>query len=324
MDSPDGPEDLDELLRRSWFSGSEGGYVWRVVNRPAEQGTDEPAPDLPQPAWLDELNAKQLEYDEGMAELARLQWRVWSLWWLRELPEKRRPKPFDFDERAWDEEISALGGQIGTLRDTLDELRDRIPYAEHPDGLPMSIEEFAARKALPETQELKRSPQPSFYRPADPVVVMEGSGTTQPLGRPDEEPLPCRLPSRLLTVVRIGGDAVSPGPDPLAPDLTGLPELSPAADRRTGRAGPGGPDRRGRDERAARHRRTPVGLHRGPIPRVHPGLAPAVAADVPPVADQVLRDPVPQRRQRGRRQRQLDLRRRRLPLERRRCAGGRR
>ncbi|WP_327687523.1 hypothetical protein [Streptomyces tubercidicus] len=225
MDSPDGPEDLDELLRRSWFSGSEGGYVWRVVNRPAEQGTDEPAPDLPQPAWLDELNAKQLEYDEGMAELARLQWRVWSLWWLRELPEKRRPKPFDFDERAWDEEISALGGQIGTLRDTLDELRDRIPYAEHPDGLPASIEEFAARKALPETQELKRSPQPSFYRPADPVVVMEGSGTTQPLGRPDEEPLPCRLPSRLLTVVRIGGDAVSPGPDPLAPDLTGLPEL---------------------------------------------------------------------------------------------------
>ncbi|GAB2725013.1 hypothetical protein [Kitasatospora kifunensis] len=225
MDSADGPIDLDEVMRRSWFSGSEGGYLWQVVNRPAEQGTDEPAPELPQPAWLDELNANQTEYDQGMAELARLQWRLWTLWWLRELPEKRRPKPFEFNLTAWNAEISAVSGQVSTLEARLEGLRGELPYAEDPDGLPAKIGKFAADRELPETQELKRSPQPSFYRPADPVVVMDGSGTTQPLGRPDDQPLPCRLPSRLLTWVRIGGEPVTPEPDPLAPDLRGLPEL---------------------------------------------------------------------------------------------------
>ncbi|KJK55491.1 hypothetical protein [Saccharothrix sp. ST-888] len=211
MDSADGPIDLDEAMRRSWFSGSEGGSLWRVVNRPAEQDTDEPAPELPQPEWLDRLNDHQAEYDQGMAELARLQWRLWSLWWLRELPEKRRPKPFEFDVAAWNGEITAVGEQISALQATLEELQT-------------AIDEFADRE-LPETQELKRSPQPSFYRPADPVIVMEGAGTTQPLGRPDDQPLPCRLPSALLTRVRIGGADVTPAPDPPAPDLTGLPEL---------------------------------------------------------------------------------------------------
>ncbi|WP_328546304.1 hypothetical protein [Streptomyces platensis] len=225
LDSADGPIDLDEVMRRSWFSGTEGGYLWQVVNRPAEQGTDEPAPELPQPPWLDELNAQQTEYDQGMAELARLHWWLWSLWWLRELPEKRRPKPFEFDVTAWNAEINTLSGQVSALRDTLDGLRTEIPYAEDPDGLPAKIEEFAADRELPETQELKRSPQPTFYRPADPVVVMEGSGTTQPLGRRDDQPLPCRLPSQLLTRVRIGDESVTPEPDPLAPDLTDLPEL---------------------------------------------------------------------------------------------------
>ncbi|HJD84356.1 hypothetical protein [Kitasatospora aureofaciens] len=225
MDSADGPIELDEVMRRSWFSGSEGGYLWRVVNRPADQDTDEPAPELPQPAWLDELNDRQAEYDQGMAELARLQWRLWSLWWLRELPEKRRPYDFDFDEAAWSAEITAVGEQVSTLQARLGDLRDEIPYAEDPEQLPAAIQAFAADRGLPETQELKRSPQPSFYRPADPVVVMAGTGTTQPLGRPDDQPLPCRLPSALLTRVRIGTEDVTPAPNPAAPDLTGLPDL---------------------------------------------------------------------------------------------------
>ncbi|WP_327065144.1 hypothetical protein [Kitasatospora sp. NBC_01302] len=225
MDSADGPIELDEVMRRSWFSGSDGGYLWQVVNRPADEGTDEPAPELPQPAWLDELNGHQAAYDRGTAELARLQWRLWSLWWLRELPEKRRPKPFEFDLAAWNAEITAVGQQISTLQAKLEELRDEIPYAEDPEELPSAIEEFAADRELPATQELKRAPQPSFYRPADPVLVMEGTGTTQPLGRADDQPLPCRLPSALLTKVKIGSEEVVPSPNPATPDLTGLPGL---------------------------------------------------------------------------------------------------
>lgn len=225
LDDADGPIDLDEVMRRSWFGGSDGGHLWRVVDRPGEEGTDAPAPALPQPTWLDDLNAHQAAYDLGVAELASLQWRLWSLWWLRKLPEKRRPTPFEFDETAWNREIDTVGERITTLRADLDDLRAEIPHAEDQDALQAAIDAFATAKELPESQELKRSPQPSFHRPADPVVVMAGTGTTQPLGRPDDQPLPCRLPSALLTRVRIGSEDVTPAPNPLTPDLTGLPEL---------------------------------------------------------------------------------------------------
>ncbi|WP_405842372.1 hypothetical protein OG528_29005 [Streptomyces platensis] len=224
LDTADGPVDLEEVTHRSWFSGSDGGYAWRVVNRPNE-GTDEQSPQLPQPAWLDELNNHQAAHDTALAKLARAQWRLWSLWWLRDLPADQRPYGFQFDAPAWNAEIDTLSQNVRTLHEEVERHRAATPYAQDPEALPEAIDAYATAKGLPDTQELKRTPQPSYYRPADPVIVMEGSGTTQPLGRDDTDPLPCRLPSALLTKVRIGTTDVTPEAEPHVPDLAGLPDL---------------------------------------------------------------------------------------------------
>ncbi|MDT0454426.1 discoidin domain-containing protein [Streptomyces sp. DSM 41527] len=224
LDTPDGTLVLNEVMRRAWFSGRDGGHTWHVVHRTGDD-LDPPATVPRQPAWLDRLNTEQAALDTAMPELAHVQWRLWSLWWLRDLPTDQRPHDFAYDQAAWDAEVGALEDQARALQQTVDALRAQVPYAADPDELPAAIDAYARTQRLPHTLELKRSPQQTYHRPADPAMVLHGAGNTRPLGRDDDEPLPCRLPSRLLTKVRIADTDVSPEAAPLVPDLTGLPDV---------------------------------------------------------------------------------------------------
>ncbi|WKU48693.1 discoidin domain-containing protein [Streptomyces sp. VNUA116] len=219
LDDPDWQVSLDEITRRSWFRGHDGGATWQVANRPSDQADTQPPPPA-QPAWIDTLNRDQDDYDRATHRLSAAQWRLWTLWWLRHLPEKRRPLGYDFDETVWDGEIEAAATKVAECRAELGRLSDKVPHGRTPEEIQAAIDRYAQDKQLPGELELKRSPRQSYYRPADPVLALSGKGTTQPLGRDEDDPLPCRLPSRLLTHVKIN-DALVPVPaSPLLPGNT--------------------------------------------------------------------------------------------------------
>ncbi|WP_336048074.1 discoidin domain-containing protein [Streptomyces sp. CA2R101] len=224
LDDPDWSASLDEITRRSWFSSHDGGATWQVVNRPSEQA-DAQAPPPEQPAWITTLNDDQDAYDQTRNQLASARWRLWTLWWLRHLPEKRRPHDFEFDEHAWDRQIEAAGTKVTQLAAKLQRLSGLVPHGLPPGEVQDAIDSYAQGKALPEELELKRTPRQSYCRPADPVLALTGTnnGAAPPLTRDEDDPLPCRLPSRLLTQVTING---TPTPVPDSPLLPGnTPEV---------------------------------------------------------------------------------------------------
>ncbi|MFJ8473521.1 discoidin domain-containing protein [Kitasatospora sp. NPDC094011] len=224
LDEADWQDSLDEITRRAWFSGHDGGAGWQVVNRPS-QDPENQAPPPEQPAWITTLGADQESRDTTAHRLASAQWRLWTLWWLRHLPADRRPHGFEFDAAAWDRRIRSAQAEVADLQREADRLRLLVPQGLTPEELQAAIDRYAQDHGLPEDLELKRAPRQSYYRPADPVLALTGSGTTQPLGRDEDDPLPCRLPSRLLTRAKINDTWVNTPGNPLLPvNMTGLPQ----------------------------------------------------------------------------------------------------
>ncbi|MEV5508176.1 hypothetical protein [Streptomyces orinoci] len=224
LDDPDRRLPLDDITRRSWFSAHDGGAAWQVVNRP-QDGADAQQPPPAQPSWVARLNRDQDAYDRALRQLDDAQWRLWSLWWLRNLPENRRPHDYAFDPAEWDREIARAESQVATAREALAAVPD-VPHGTTPEEVQAAIDAYAQRMGLAPELELKRSPQRSYYRPADPVLALSGHSVTPPLGRDEDDPLPLRLPSRLLTRVKINDRWTErPSSPSLPPNADGLPTV---------------------------------------------------------------------------------------------------
>ncbi|WP_149183102.1 discoidin domain-containing protein [Streptomyces sp. TRM49041] len=226
---PEGAVELDEATRRAWYAGSEGGHIWEILPRPSE----DPAPATPVPDWLADLNRAQAEYDSLADRLARARARLWDLWWLRHLPEAHHDRPPGFndeaDARLNPENADSIAAEVQGYLDRMAQLRtgrDALPMGDTPEALQSAIDTYATDHNLPPRLELKRTAHTPYYSPADPVVAITGAGSNQPLGRDPDDPLPCRLPSALLTSITI--DGIPPFlPDPTAPrpPLANLPAI---------------------------------------------------------------------------------------------------
>ncbi|MGW2370552.1 hypothetical protein ACWCZ5_34245, partial [Streptomyces sp. NPDC001667] len=207
-----GEEKLEEATRQAWFTGVEGGYVWEIRRR----AQDDPRPVPPAPVWLEVLNARQREYDTVAAQLGRDQWRMWTLWWLKNQPAAVE-RPADFNTRATEQLNPQVAGtiahRVAALYGQAVGLLEYLPHGTDPEDLEREIERFLVREGgLAADLQLKRVSQDPYYKPADPVVVITNAGGREPLGRDKEDPLPCRLPSRLVTRIQNGSASISPDP----------------------------------------------------------------------------------------------------------------
>ncbi|MFF2077468.1 discoidin domain-containing protein [Kitasatospora sp. NPDC058162] len=233
FDGADGDRDLQEITHKSWFAGSDGGHTWRIVPRPGAEPPTSPASrsDLV-PAWLEQLNADQAAHDAALPVLAERQWRLWALWWLYRTPVDQRPDDLDpgFEAdcayQVDPDREGSLAASTATQLELVAALRAELPNIPAGQDPQAAIDAWASGRGLAGHLQLQRTAQDGFYRPSDPVLLVEGSaGAARPLTRDEEDPLPCRLPSNLLRKVRIG-DSWKPGPDdgaPLDPGIAGLP-----------------------------------------------------------------------------------------------------
>ncbi|MYS78887.1 hypothetical protein [Embleya scabrispora] len=233
LDQAGGGEDLDEITRRAWFSVSASGYTWQIVPRPTD--SPEPARAAPTgtPPWLTELNAQQRRHDAAGRELAHVQERLRTLWWLKGLPGEH---PEGFDEAAAEQLNPEIAGTPAARAAALDaeliELREYIPQGITSEQMQADIDRFADDHRLAPDLELRRVAEPPFHRTGDPVVLITGAGVKDPLTRDPDNPLPCRTESGLLTSLRVNGewidtrDVVLPPldlPDPGPIEVAGLP-----------------------------------------------------------------------------------------------------
>ncbi|MDI2130036.1 hypothetical protein [Yinghuangia seranimata] len=226
LDTADGEEDLDTVTHHSWFSGSDGGHVWKVTARPVEGDAELPPPP-PEPAWLAQLNGTQRQYDELTPRLRRARQRLWNIWWLRHkpVPAFTPEHPEGFDARAdleLDEQREgSLARSTAQLLDEQFVLARQLPTGATPEELRAAVDAYAAERGLDPKYQLERTARESYYRPADPVVLIKDTGAKEPLTR--DTPLPCRLPEGLLTRIKVDGQWIDRPTTPPTPGLTGLP-----------------------------------------------------------------------------------------------------
>lgn len=225
----DGESALDQALRRTWFGAAEGGYRWRIVDRPApageaprrQRGDREIARERD---WLATLNATQARHDAALRQLAHAQRRLYGLWWLR----GRTQRPAGWDARC-DIELDPdhSGSLAEEVKDTFAAvfdpggLRSRIPWGDTATELAAAVAEYAHRQELDPDRELQRCAEPAFHSTPDPSVIVRGAGLDRPLT--DEDTLPCRTVGETVTGIVLGGEMTGPPTEPPAPVLTGLP-----------------------------------------------------------------------------------------------------
>ncbi|SDS74476.1 hypothetical protein SAMN05216371_0528 [Streptomyces sp. TLI_053] len=219
FDDADGPADLDEALRRTWFAGRDAGCAWEVTDRP----TDGPTAPLrhhraEEPGWLGTLNSDQAAYDRLAPRLRAAQQRYWFLHWLVGLLGQdtgAKDRQFVDAARA---QLKELAAEIDRLKGETAARLAKVPHADGPEDLDRAIADFAARKGLPAGLQLRRVASPSFYQPSDPVVLLQGAGARQPLGRDPDQPLPCRFPGQLVkSVTSVGLEYTGAGAPTLPP-----------------------------------------------------------------------------------------------------------
>ncbi|MFE1409251.1 hypothetical protein ACFW6F_00240 [Streptomyces sp. NPDC058746] len=226
LDAADGEEDLDAITHHSWFSGSSGGHLWRISARPVDGDAQAPPPPAA-PGWLADLNRIQQQYDDLAPTLLRARERLWNIWWLRHkpVPPFTPGRPDGFDARA-DAELDphragSLAARVDELLGKREALIGELPTGSTPEELQAAADAYAAALGLAPEYVLERTARESYYRPADPVVLIRNTGATQPLTR--DTPLPCRVPGALLTRIKADGQWIDRPTAPPTPDLTHLP-----------------------------------------------------------------------------------------------------
>ncbi|WP_157851780.1 hypothetical protein [Streptomyces monomycini] len=239
FDDPGGDDELDEALRSTWFAGHEAGYTWRLVER-RDEGFDDDAPGsaaarraarTSDPQWLVRLNDQQIAYDTELPKLRSLQWRTWTLWFLRNRATREGAHAPGFDASA-DAQLDPAASPDGTASiarltkaqyEKVAALAEGLPRGNTPEELEAAIADFTARPDIdvPEGTALQREMSENYYTPADPVVVVEGANITDPLAH--DEPLPVRLAGDLLHSLKIDGSFEDVPATPPSPQLDGFP-----------------------------------------------------------------------------------------------------
>jgi hypothetical protein len=181
----------DHVVHQHWFSTVEAGKVWSIRPRagnqnafptdPAETAKQTDAKPTPaQLAALKQLNQQQTDADARSREIAALQQDLYAWWW--KLTVKSYDQQANLDDET--EDCRKLVERLRTLRTERDGLLGELR------PLPKQLAD-----TLPAELELRSDSAPRFWSPADPVIVVQNSGTITKHQFPN--PLPCRLPEQI-------------------------------------------------------------------------------------------------------------------------------
>ncbi|HEY2324069.1 MAG TPA: hypothetical protein VGJ82_14525 [Thermoanaerobaculia bacterium] len=211
LDEPNGQLLVDRAINHAWFGAFNGGYVWEIVAANDDDITTSPTQSVPD--WLYQLNRDQLAYDTLVTQCGAAQYNLYQVWWKQGKARTRIPYPYGLTPEefaaAFDaSDPNSLVSQVHDLMLAVDNARNNIPWGDTQDQLDASIIDFARRKSLPSTMQLKRSDQRHFHDANDPVVCISGANAQSKL---DESvvPLPCRFSHQVVTGFNYDDQAIT-------------------------------------------------------------------------------------------------------------------
>ncbi len=218
MDEPDGPQQLALNLQTSWFQQIPGGLTWQV--RKPEQdsaATGHPATPLTetQAALLDTLNQAQATLDADGTVLTTRQWEVYALWWKLQYVTAMASNPIPNAQQVIQAALTAeqsTTSQAITAWHGAEQARDAANSA--------LIAELGQL-------ELKSVPEPVFWRPSDPLLMIQGAGRSYAHGEDgrytQDGSLYCRFTGQNIAGLLVEGTAV-----PVTSATAGLPTVTAA------------------------------------------------------------------------------------------------
>ena len=208
LDEPDGGAQLATRLQDTWFQQVPGGTRWVLTAAQADAAAGTPpygAADTPltpaQTQQLDTLNAAQQQVDAATRQVASLQWDIYALWWklgyVTANPGTTIPLA-----NARQVITAALNTKEGAATQALAGLAT------------VTAQRDAAEQALRTdlgTLVLKQVPEPPFFRPNDPVLLIQGVGRSYAHGEDGrfsaDGGLYCRFTGQTLAALLVTGTA---------------------------------------------------------------------------------------------------------------------
>jgi hypothetical protein len=196
LGEPDGAGQLALRLQSTWFQQLPGGTSWQLAQNPQpDNPSGEVTPPLTagQAGLLDALNAAQQQVDAAAWQVASLQWDIYSLWWKLSFVTANPNQP-PIDSQAITTALQLKQSQA----------------TQAISGWQSAVAQCAAAQQAMTAQLgtllLQQVPEPPFWRPNDPVVLVQGVGRSFAHGEDgrftDDGSLYCRFtgqtPSALL------------------------------------------------------------------------------------------------------------------------------
>jgi hypothetical protein len=219
LDQPDGGAQLAARLQGTWFQQSPGGTSWQVAPvRKADVANSPPPVTLTaaQAAVLDALNAAQQDLDATTRQVASLQWDIYALWWKASYVTANQVSPIANAQQVISDALAAKQ-QAATAA-----LGQRQAAAANRDA---AVSELTAQ--LDVSLALQQVPEPPFWRPNDPVALIQGAGRSYQHGEDGRFTVDGSLYCR-FTGQTVNGLLVTGTTSPVTAQTLGLSPLSVA------------------------------------------------------------------------------------------------
>ena len=208
--TPGGTLQVEEAIERSRFASTNGGTEWAVV--PARPGAQTLPPfTADEQQRLDALNIAQATFDTVSRGLAALQAELYGTWWktlkARQYSEDFTPE--NLQPEQWQVITADLATQLtdqpGTIYSAVKYLMDQRDALKNLPALNASADELHAYATttlnFDPAWTIKALPQPRFYQPADPVVLVTGLPANLKYANENSNPpggLPCRFSTQIV------------------------------------------------------------------------------------------------------------------------------
>jgi hypothetical protein len=196
LGEPDGASQLALRLQSTWFQQLPGGTSWQLAQNPQPgnpSGEVTPPLTVAQAGLLDALNAAQQQVDAAARQVASLQWDIYSLWWKLSY-------------------VAVYPATDASSQDITTDLQAKQSQATQAiSGWQSAAAQCAAAQQAMTAQLgtllLQQVPEPPFWRPNDPVVLVQGVGRSFAHGEDgrftDDGSLYCRFTGQTLSALLV-------------------------------------------------------------------------------------------------------------------------